>query len=746
MNAGARERESEQIFSALGWVLRRRKALLLTCFLGVVLPAIYYNETTRPLYETSVSVIFEEIGQLVPGAIANPPDHNLFDRLEEINSRAFADDIARALSTELKAKIVTPEMESREADPVQLISDMIHANLSAYPLRNSNIVRIRVRMTDAYVCMAVADLALKVLQERTNRIRHEGVTDLRDFIEVQVARVDSQLQVSESNLRRFKEQNAIASLDSESREMLRKMTDAEALYNATRANRGAAEVKLTAIEQTLADQRRGLVPAVTNIASPSAQKLKEKLVSLQGQYAQLVVQDYREDHPQLVILKQEIEQTKKALAEEAKKLSQGSSVGDPIAQIERYADESLALQLEIASLKARESSLRQPIEQYRQSLRSLPAKEYELAQLVRERDVNQKLYTTLLERREEVRISEARQVPNARVIDRPRLPKNPIKPNKKLNLAAATVIGMLLGLGVGLVRERGASRLSSTAEVEQETGWPVLALIPEVKRGLMWRTFFTGNKRGRGGSHGDRRRSLVAHFDPESAAHESYLMLRTRLELLGVGSGHRTLLVTSTGPGDGKSTTLSNLAATFGAAGRSALVVDAEFRRPVVHAIFGVDRVPGLSDMLHARKGDETIQGADGESASSGLAGEEANLDPRANAKFRETEVEGVTVLPSGKRVWWELSRREMRALLEKFKKSYDVVLVDSAAPTSVHDTLMLCGIVDAVLVVVNARAYDAERLLETKNLLERAGANVVGAVVNKVDPGGRFGYYYSHH
>jgi Mrp family chromosome partitioning ATPase len=79
-------------------------------------------------------------------------------------------------------------------------------------------------------------------------------------------------------------------------------------------------------------------------------------------------------------------------------------------------------------------------------------------------------------------------------------------------------------------------------------------------------------------------------------------MLRTRLELLGMGSKYRSLLVTSCAPSDGKSTTLSNLAATFGAFGRSTIVVDAEFRRPTIHSIFGVDRSPGLVDLLQSRK------------------------------------------------------------------------------------------------------------------------------------------------
>jgi tyrosine-protein kinase Etk/Wzc len=530
---------------------------------------------------------------------------------------------------------------------------------------------------------------------------------------------------------KFKERSKITFLDGESRETLRKLTDAEVLYNTTRADRGAAMQRLASVKRNLSAQRGELVPSVMSLASPSAQSLKAKLVALQTQYAQLVVQDYAIDHPQLVRLRQEIELTKKALTDEAMKLAKGGSVGDPIAQIERYVQESVSLEIEIESLKARENALKRTVEEYRQVLSNLPTKEVELARLVRERDVSEKIYTNLLEKREEIRISEAKQIPNTRVIDLARLPKDPIKPRKRLNVVAGVTLGLILGLGVGLFLENGAKRLGSMVEFERETGWPVLGMVPLMKGGPAWWIWPWGGSRQQRGSEGDRRKALVSDLDPQSAVGESYFMLRTRLELLGMGRSYRSLLVTSSGPRDGKSTTLCNLAATFGAAGRAALVVDAELRRPVIHSILGVHKGPGLTDLLLGRNGDGTSQRVEEKKA------------------YQQTKVNGVTVIASGKRVQetqWEVCRAKMGALLDELGRSYDVVLVDSASPILVHDTLALCGMVDAVLMVVDAQSYDVHRLMETRRLLERSGANVVGVVVNRIDPSGTYSYYYSHH
>lgn len=749
-NPGQENRESQQILSSLGIVLRRRKSVLVLCLLGVLAPILYYNEVTIPLYQTSSSLVFEELSSPVPNDVSSNPPRELFlfNRIEEINSRAFSDDIAKALPDSLKARIPMPEKMPDDINPMELIGDAIHKGLNAYPLRNTNIVRIRVQMSDPYLCMVVANLSQSVLQERNYRVRQEGVTDLRRFIEEQLARSSVQLHESEIDLMLFKEKNSITSLDSESRETLRKTTEAEVLFNATRADRGAARQRLAAVNRTLATQRGALVPSVTSIASPSAQSLKDKLVALQTQYAELALQGYALNHPRLLQLRQEIEQTKKALSDEAMKLAKGGNVGDPIAQIERHIQEAVSLQIEIESLNARENALQWTLERYRKILGNLPTKEVELARLTRGRDVNQKIYMMLLENREEIKISEAKQIPNTRIIDRAQLPKEPIIPRKGLNLAMGVALGLILGLGVGLTVESRTNRLGSMVEFETETGWPVLALVPQAKGGSVWRGWPWTAWSGRRASKGDHSKSLVSHFAPGSAAGESYFMLRTRLELLGLGTKHRSLLVTSSGPSDGKSCTVSNLAATFGAAGRAALVVDAELRRPVMHAIFGVRQRPGLTDLLVARNGAGAKHRAKQNAASPAPAGQQAPVIPNREVMFQATKLGGVTVLTSGMRVpeaEWEVARANMRALLSELEKSYDVVLIDSASPIFVHDTLSLCGMVDAVLIIIDAKSYDVHRLMETKRLLEHAGANIVGAVVNKVDTRGTYAYYYSH-
>jgi succinoglycan biosynthesis transport protein ExoP len=736
------ENESDQILSALGAVIHTRRTLLLLCALGVVLPVLIYNQFAPPVYEASTSLVFDEIGSPVSDDLTQKTSRELqmFNRIEEMNSGAFALDLAKALPDSLKALFQKPKDAPKNFDVTQHIAETIRESFTAFPLRNTNVVRVRARTHDPRLSMALANLAPAALEARNYRVRQEGATDLRKFVDEQLTSAEARLQKSEDDLTQFKNKQGISSLEGESAEMLRKLTDAEVLYNTTSADRGAAEQKLRAVRQTIASQRGRMAPSITSPTSPVNQGVRDRLVSLEAEYARMSVEGYSSTHPRMVELRYEIGQTKRGLSDEAMRLARGGSAGDPITSIDQYTQQSIALELEVESLRAREQALKRTMGKYRGGLGHLPAIEAELARLTRERDANNKIYTSLLENREGIRVSQAMQIPNHRVVDWAQLPEKPILPRKLLNLGLGLTLGLMLGLGTGLFLESGKASLRSMVMFEDQTGLQVLARVPANKGGPSAHPWMRGWRRGLEASNGDAQRALVSHLDPASPAGEAYFILRTRLEILGLGSKYRSLLVTSTGPRDGKSSTLSNLAATFGAAGRSALVIDAELRRPVIHRYWGVNQWPGVSDLLVPWKADGNAEAAASPLAKPPLA------NPRDRELFQPTKVEGVTVLASGRRVRdteWETARPQLGALLDQLKNDYDVLLVDSAPPILVHDTLALCSIVDAVIIVVDQKTYDSRRFMETKRLLERANANILGVVINKVETYGTYSYYY---
>jgi polysaccharide biosynthesis transport protein len=759
--------DSQQFTTILKRILRYRKRIVLLGLIVGLLPAIAFNQLQTPVYEAATSMVFDEVAAPVPSGTDDVSrDILLSNRLEELSSYAFAQEIAASLPSPLRQRFAMPEDAPAPIDTLAVAAKQIQDNLLASPVRNSNVVQVAVQLPDARLAAAVANAAARVYQDRNDRIRRQGVGGVRRFVEEQMERTRSQLDSSEAALRNYKEANHITSFDSEAQEVLRRNTEAEVLYNEARANRGAAEEKLAAVQQTLAKQKQDLVPSMTEASSPAVVRLRERLGELQSQYVELKLQGYAPTHPKMADLQQAIDETKRNLTEEATKLASGSGIADPLAQMERYATDAASLLIDIESFKAQENALKRVIDGYDTALGRLPEKEFQLARLTRERDVNHKIYTMLLEKLEETRIAEAERLPTMRILDTAPVPKTPIRPRKPLNLMLGLFLGALLGGGTAFGLESLRGGVESELELQRLTGWKPLGSIPRIDR-VSSRTL---RKLSEGGSdtHENRRlqRGLITLLEPESGPSEAFRMLRTSLQFQGVGSSCRTLLVTSVGPGDGKSTTLANLAIGFAALGDPVVVVDAEVRRPVQHSLFGVPRAPGLTDILLGAEQAAPRPAAlpaRRESDKAGVGGwREATAERTATLAevelpagllaggLRPTRVPNLSILTTGQLVPNPGDRLVtalpfLRAVVRQLRDEFPVVLVDAPPLLLVHDTAYLAKLCDGVLFVVSSHRAERDLLARARERLETSGANVLGTALNSVDPGRVYGYdtYY---
>jgi capsular exopolysaccharide synthesis family protein len=276
--------------------------------------------------------------------------------------------------------------------------------------------------------------------------------------------------------------------------------------------------------------------------------------------------------------------------------------------------------------------------------------------------------------------------------------------------AIALVVGLLLGLAAVLVTERLDTRLNTADAVQAAFGLPVVAEVPRV-------------------SIPDD--VVIAKADPASAAAEAYRTLRASLVLVptviigGRGAGTRgepeVILVTSPAPGDGKTTTVANLATAFAEAGRSVLVMGCDFRRPEVHRLFGVDPRPGISEVL---------------------------MDARRElaSVVRPTMTDGVQVAPSGSalRSFGDVANAG-RALVGQARELADVVIIDTAPILATNDATELIPAVDAVVVVARAGKTSADSARRTKTLLERLAAPTAGVVlIGTTGAEGSYADYYT--
>ena len=329
------------------------------------------------------------------------------------------------------------------------------------------------------------------------------------------------------------------------------------------------------------------------------------------------------------------------------------------------------------------------------------------------------LYSSLLSERQLAGMGETADAGTVQVLKLAAANPVQVSPDHERNVLLAVALGILVGLGVAVLLDRLDDSVRSPAELQEGMGLPVLAMIPSSK-GL--------DKATRGKEEGPI--TLVTHADPRSPVAEAYRSLRTNLAFARARHELETIVVTSPGPSDGKSTTVANLATTFALQGQRTLVVDADLRRAVLDRTFGVNRSPGLSEVA-------------------------AGMATFADA-IQPTEVERLFVLASGAfppNPSELLGSDAMRDVIAEAKSRFDVILFDSPPVLAVTDAAVLSTMVDGTILVVRAGSTAREAVRRTLAQLRAVHGRLLGGVMNGVDArgAGRYGgygyyYYYSYY
>lgn len=317
-------------------------------------------------------------------------------------------------------------------------------------------------------------------------------------------------------------------------------------------------------------------------------------------------------------------------------------------------------------------------------------------------------YAGLLQNYETLRLAEAQSVDSISVVEPAVLPDTHIRPRTLNNTLLAAIAGAMLALGVVFLIEYLDDRVRSPEELSAILGAPwlgVIAAMPDVDE----KTF-------------DGRR-LITHLQPRHPISESFRTLRTNLQFSSVDTGLHTLVITSAGPGEGKTTLAANLAVVMAQAGRRVVLVDADLRRPVQHKLFEMRRSPGLADALLS-EGLEPLDYL------------QPTLLPNLHILTCGHEVPNPAEL---------LGSRRMQELAQRLQEAADLVIFDSPPVLAVTDAQVLGRIAQGVLLVVDANRTTRNLVIRAGEALRQVQVPLLGAVVNRLSTSSR-GYYYYYH
>lgn len=712
-------------------VFYRGRWVIALAFLATVIAAVIFSFAVSPIYEAKTTLMIEKDGGVqrslfgISGFMERETEIN--NQVEILKSRTLAEEIVDRLKKEparAQFSLLKVAEDRASEDDVVLA---LRKNLTIVPLRDTDIIEIRYRASSPWEAAYIANAYAEQYYQRDLEVSRGEITEVRQFLKEQLKNIQDALQHSEEDLRQFKEKEKVVALSEETEALVKQLAEFEGLYNEAETSRDATQKRLDYMKKELTKTKSTMVEDVTQVSSPLIQGLRDEIANLEAIRAGFIAKGYTEDFDKMVEIQSQIEKTKAKMKEEATKLvSKDLAPENPLSYSQSLVDRILSLQVEVSSLNAKAQALGNVVQVYEKKLQDLPEKSLQLARLERAAKVNENIYLMMREKFEEARITEAGQIGMVRVIDKAKEPQRPIRPKKKLNLLLGAIIGLGLGIGVTLLMDYMDDSLKSIEDVERHTDLRVLGSIPQIKISEKIKS----QRRASGTSQEQEIKRIasrmVTHFEPKSPVSEAYRTFRTNIQFAQFEHPPQTLLVTSAGPGEGKSTTVANLAITMAQMGTKTLLVDADLRRPVLHSIFEQDKRLGLVDVL---LGDNHVDEA-----------------------IHELGVKNLSLLccgtlpPNPSEL---LGSQAMKRLIEQLKKKYDVILFDSPPVVAVTDAAVLSAQADGIILVISSGETTRSAENRAKTLLNNVRAQILGAVLNNVKKEGRYSsyyYYYYYH
>jgi capsular exopolysaccharide synthesis family protein len=575
-----------------------------------------------------------------------------------------------------------------DVEPFQeAVRDYLRAASVSRPNREADIIRIRYEGRDRDIVRDVPNIAAQRFIERRNRVRTREARSTAEFLEQQIASLAAQLGTAEDELREYREQFGVVALEAEGQAQVSRLADMQAEREMLGVERNALLEVMSSMEEAsprgdaAASPYRALLGFPTMLRSIAASDLLRSLHEIEAERAKFLDRRTMQD-PEVRVLTEQI----RAID----------------AQLHGMATTYLA------GVTAQIQHLDRTLAGFTAQLQQIPEKELRLARLRRQTAVGEELYSQLQLRLKEAEIMAAVDDPSVRVVDPSIVPRRPIRPDVPLTVGLALLFGMVLGVGGAVAREQLDNTVRTRDELQLLAGAPVLGSIPRIDAPLPGDE--NGDRRERRRRTSDRVAARLAEDIAGSPVIEAYRSLRTNINFSQIEQRPRILVITSPAPGDGKSTTAANLAATMTRQGLRCLLVDADLRRGMLHDVLGVPREPGLSNVLMSERT---------------LAEAVRKLEELPD--FLATG----TLPPNPAEL---LGSARMAEILKAALTDYDTILLDAPPMNLVTDAAVLARSADGVLVVARAGVTPRQAILYTFDQLTSVRARILGSVLNDAD------------
>jgi len=626
--------------------------------------------------------------------------------------------------------VLTPEEEQR----ANVYAAVLSGGLGVEPVPQTNIVEITVKSEEPAIAAQVSDRLAVIFKkedaERQMAGAHQAYEDLKKSIDALTETISSQeaeliTAMRESNLpvaEKGMDLNAsrLGGLSESWMKAMESRRQLEARYNAAlQANNRGDAVNIPDISDNKIFQD------TVRINNERRAKLQDDIRSVEKQIQELEAKKqsnavkWTDDHPEMKLLNAEIEAKKKNIDQMRGEVA-------TIIDDDQKNTEKTAVRRALVSLKSQLDAARTQEEQskaaYDQEAASANIQGQAMTRLTtlkRQIETNRTLLDTYTQRQKEQELAISQNTPNnIQVSANAIVPTSPIGPMRTRNIFIAFLVSFAAGIGLAFLLDYLDDSIKTSDDIGRHLGLPTLALIPHYLSAERKRMGLTAAPNGNGGVPGT---SLITLQEKLSPMAEAYRHLRTSLLFSSAGKPPKTILVTSSQPAEGKTTTAINTAITLAQADADVVIIDCDLRRPRVHSHFGLDNSQGLTNYLSGERDTE-------------------NLIKTYPGLPRLKVITSGPIPPNPAEL---LSSNEMRNLLQFLAGRYRHVIIDSPPAISFTDAAILSTLVDGVVMVAMANKSSIHLMRRFKQRLSGIGARIYGVVLNGIKSGSMEYEYY---
>ena len=572
----------------------------------------------------------------------------------------------------------------------------VRNNLAASPRENTNIIDVTYTSADPVLAPRILNHAARELRRYGARKVSVAARQDVQFIEEQLDSARQQLRRSLQAIREFKESRAFTDLSLQEQNLVNQMQ------------------RVTEQVDTLERQRSALADLSRRINRRDIGEID--LVRLQAELPGGVNPQIRELVDRIRQRQEELQDlltTQRVTREHPRAQAMLSQISDLESELEQ------AVQANLRAVESRLEGLNSQLSELRERQRQFPELENRLQTLELQQNLDEGTYEFLLSQLYQARITEAAASPYVDIVD-PAVQAQPIQPRGRINVFLGALLGLILGVGAAFFLEYLDRTIRTSGDVEALLGIPVLGIIPRLRP--------VEEEEEEELGPGPGYTPMIVALDPLDPAAEAYRNLRMNLMFMSTEDDPiRSLLFTSPGPAEGKSTTAVNFAVMLAQQGKRVLLIDSDLRRPALHRALDLLREPGLTNLLVG--------------------------DANPREALRPNILPNLDVLPSGPfppNPSELLNSTTMKRLLKDFEERYDQVVIDSPPMLAVTDSAVLAAHTDGVVLVLRSGETEQRAAERSVDQLRRLDVRVFGAVLNGVSAAASedsyyLQYYYSY-